>query len=298
MRLSICLASRGRPELLVATIKTTLKNIERDDTRLVIALDGDDEESIDACVDLDGSERNILRVSIQRREDTIAGKFNRVLTESPADVYLTMVDYVPHLTPGFDSKILDAAALFPDGIGVVYNHMANLSFPWMNAVTAGLVKWMDNKIYPELFPYWFVDHWLDDIARLIGRIAVADVVQEAEVKPPTQEMREPAFWGTFYDATAPLRRECAHRIINSPMFREPEWRKELLRGHHPLIEERGQIVNNRVRLMPGSQNLDLQDPRYVSVKARAISILRELATGNPKMEASNEHCQTSRAHAV
>jgi hypothetical protein len=51
-----------------------------------------------------------------------------------------MVDYVAFVTPGFDERVLEAAEVFPDGIGVVYNHLANLSFPFMNAVTKGYVE--------------------------------------------------------------------------------------------------------------------------------------------------------------
>ena len=51
-------------------------------------------------------------------------------------------DYTPHITPGWDTKVLEAASVFPDGIGVVYNHLANLSFPGMVTATAELVEKM------------------------------------------------------------------------------------------------------------------------------------------------------------
>lgn len=270
MKLSISLATRGRPELLSATIATTLENIVRPDTSIVVALDADDEPSITAAK---AFEPRVI-VSVEPRPDTIAEKWNRVLRIAPADVYLTMVDHAPHTTRGFDQKILDAAALFPDGIGVVYNHLANLTFSQINGVTAGLARLMGGKIYPELFPYWFVDHWLDDIARTIGRVAFADVWQTPIVKPATQEMREPAFWGTFYDALAPMRRDIAHRIIAAAEFDEPEWRKRLLLTAYPLVEERSAMVNNRVRGLTWNKALDLQDPRYVRVKERAVALLK------------------------
>jgi hypothetical protein len=92
--------------------------------------------------------------------------------------------------------------------------------------------WKNRGIYPEIFPYWFVDHWLDDVARMIGRISYAEVAVKMDAKPPTQGMREPAFWAYLFDATTEERREIARKIIDSPDFQETEWRKKLLRSSH------------------------------------------------------------------
>ena len=276
-KLSISLAARGRPELLADTIERTLRNMDGRRVKFVVALDDDDEKTVKAAQQFGGS----VIVSIEPRPDTIAEKWNRVLKIAPADVYMTMTDYAPYVTPGFDQKLIDACALFPDGIGVVYSHLANLTFSFTNCVTAGMVKAMGGTIYPELFPYWFVDHWLDDIARIIGRIAFANVeVATPSQKLPTQEMREPAFWGTFYDALAPMRREIAHRIIRSRKFHETKERKALLLNHHPLIEERSVLVNHRVRGLLGNRLLDLHDERYVRVKQRAVAMLHDMLS-NP-----------------
>jgi hypothetical protein len=273
MSLSILLTARSRPELLKWTVETTVPNIQEPDTRLVIALDHDDtRETISTAWDL--GKYSGVDVSVLGREDSLGAKVNRILTIAPADVYLHMVDYRPHLTPGFDTKILEAASLFPDGIGVVYNHMANLSFPEINAVTAGLVKHM-GYFYPPYFPYWFVDHWLDDIARLIGRIAVADVKTDGSRRPGTMDRRDVAWWATFYDAAVIHRRKMAHAIINSDEFQEPEWRKKLLLSHHPLIEERSKMINDSARTTRWQMHPEPVDDRYRRAKAAAQAALRE-----------------------
>jgi len=275
MTLSILLAARGRPELLKRTLEITLPNIVRHDTRLTVLLDEDDAD--DRRVAL--SFAPLVTVSVAPREDTLGAKYNRGLKIAPGSVYLAMVDYAPHVTRGFDQKILDAASVLEDGIGVVYNRMANLSFPAMNAVTHGLVKRMGH-LYAPLFPYWFVDHWLDDIARMIGRIAWADVQLDTSAraaqpdKPWTQEYREPAYWASFYDALAPLRREMAQAIIDDPEFHETPARKALLRQSYPGIEERSVMVNAHVRTMPDA-GLP-HDARYLRVKAQAARILQEI----------------------
>jgi hypothetical protein len=273
MSLSILLTARSRPELLKWTVETTMPNIRDSDTKLVIAIDDDDTETISAARELSDND-SCVGYSVRPREETLGAKVNRILTIAPADVYLHMVDYRPHLTPGFDTKILEAASLFPDGIGVVYSHMANLSFPEINAVTAGLVKHM-GYFYPPYFPYWFVDHWLDDIARLIGRIAVADVQTDGSRRPGTMDRRDVAWWATFYDAAVIHRRKMAHAIINSPEFQEPEWRKKLLLSHHPLIEERSKMINDSARTTRWQMPPEPVDDRYRRAKAAAQVALRE-----------------------
>lgn len=263
--LAIGLATRGRPDLLRETVKRTLDHIELSDTRLYVLADEDD-ETMRAWVFKD------LAVEVHRapREDSLGGKYNRLLRLEQADVYMTMVDYAPHVTKGFDRKIMEAAGLFPDGIGVIYNHMANLSFPALNAVTDGFVRRL-GYFYPEYFPYWFVDHWLDDIARMIGRIAVADVHVDVQKRPGTQEQREPGLWASLFDALTFERRKDAFRLIDD--LCDPTWKKALLKNAAPLIEERSQIINRMVRGIKGTDQST--DERYERVRARGLEKLQQ-----------------------
>jgi glycosyltransferase involved in cell wall biosynthesis len=273
MTLSIILAARNRPELLRRTIEITLSNIREADTKFVIAVDDDDPETVSAAQEFEGREHIV--VSVLPREDSYGGKYNRVLTIAPATVYLSMADYAPHITPAFDTKILDAAWLFPDNIGVVYNHMANLSFPQINGVTHGLVEKM-GYFYPPYFPYWFVDHWIDDIAKLIGRISVADVWLDVTKRPGTHDRREVAWWATFYDAGVIHRRNLARSIIQSDDFQEPEWRKKLLLSdYHMLIEERSKMTNDSARATQWHLPPEKEDDRYRRIKSVAKGLLRE-----------------------
>lgn len=265
MSLTIALATRGRAGLLKKTLERTMPNVKRPDTRLIVMADDDDRE-------MDGFSFPGVEIDRRPRPATVGEKYNRQIALAPeSSVYMGMVDYVAHITPGFDQKILDAASLFPDGIGVVYNHMANLSFPFLNAVTKGYVEKV-GSFYPEHFPYWFIDHWLDDIARMIGRIAVAQVDIQIDYKPPTQSMREPAFWATLFDAMCDERRKIAFSIIDSPDFQESEWRKKLLKNSHTLILERSQMINSIVRTMDGLDKTT--DERYLALREKGIAFMR------------------------
>ena len=193
-----------------------------------------------------------------------------------------MADYAPHITPGFDTKILEAASLFPDGIGIVYNHMANLSFPDCNGVTAKFAEKM-GYVYPPYFPYWFVDHWVDDIAKLIGRISFADVTLDKSKRPGTHDRREVAWWATFYDAGIVHRRKLARSIVESDDFIEPEWRKKLLLSdYHMLIEGRSKMTNDTARMTQWGKPPEAVDDRYRRIKSQAQALLREWL---PELEA-------------
>jgi hypothetical protein len=273
LTLTINLCTRGRPELLLRTVQETLPNMVLPTTIFMISVDHDDQKTIDALPQLPADRR--LRPVIAQREDSLGGKYNRAL-QVPADVYLAMVDYGPHVTPGFDAKILEAASLFPDNIGVVYNHLANASFPQINGITHGLARKM-GFIYPPYFPYWFIDHWLDDIARLIDRISFADVRIDTTRRPGTQELRELTFWANFYDLGQIARRRCAHDIIRSPEFLDPPWRKEMLMRHYPLVEGRSLYVNGVLRAESYQQyekqmGAGAGNERYERLKAQATHL--------------------------
>ncbi len=274
MKLSIVLGARARPKLLVETLARTLPNVSLSDTRILVALDDDDHDTIAAASAFAEDKRNVT-LSVKPREDSLGAKFNRVLTEAKADVYLAMVDYAPHVTPAFDRLILEAADLFPDRIGVVYNGMANPSFPGINAVTH---RWaiLAGGFYPPYFPYWFIDHWLDDLAKMTDRLAFADVKIDVGPRPGTMELREPAWWGTFFDLLMPVRQEIARKIISK--MDEPAWRKRMLRGRFPLTAYTSKWINECLRNAPWSipNETNMGDARYQRIKARAIEVARTI----------------------
>ncbi len=278
MSLVITLATRSRPSLVVDTIKTSIANWANKDTIMQVQLDHDDPASLEALTKAKLGDRVLLNV--KEREDTIAAKWNRAL-ELPADVYSVAADDDPYVTPGYDNKILEAAKRFPDGIGMVYGHMANLSFTCSLSMTKKMTEKL-GYIQPEHFPYWFCDHWTDDVARIIGRISVADIRTDQSRAPETMERREIGFWTTFFDACFLKRRHEARKLIDDPEFVSPEWQKEILRTHHPLIEERSRTLNMFCRQQTPNSNLSLKEERYQRIKKRALDMLPELLA-DPEM---------------
>jgi hypothetical protein len=278
--LAINLATRGRPLLLRNTIERTQANIRRRDTLFFVSVDEDDAETIDALQDYLKKDMGV-RVLVRQREDSVGAKFNRIIKEVPdASVYLVMVDYVFHTTRGFDQIILDAADVFPDGIGVIYdNRMANASFPAINAVTR---RWVEliGHIYPEMFPYWFIDHWLDDVARLTDRIVCADVAVDVtqQTLRTTQELREPYLWATFFDLCMLERRREAMAVIGA--MEDSLWHKQMLISRFPMVEVRSRHINDIVRL--NAVNLEMvsagseASERYARLRDHAVRMSKKM----------------------
>lgn len=294
MRLAIALPTRGRPLQLINTIDRSVDNWRHPNTVMWVMADRDDTVTVDAFLKAKDrwNQPGTLRVGmdIRDREDTIAAKWNRILAIEPdADVYCTDADDAPQITPGYDEKILAAAALFPDGIGCVYGHMANASFTCCEALTKRLADKL-GYIFPEYFPYWFVDHWIDDISKMIGRISFADIRTDQSNVGKTQEFREPGWWATWFDAAYMLRREQAKGIIMAPDFQEPHWRKQMLIAQFPLIEYRSRWVNDHVRAnerqLTGLLGQTGTDDRYKRVKQRAVDMIPKLLDGLSPQEAN------------
>lgn len=294
-RLVINLCTRERAPLLQTTIERTLSNIVDRNTILMVSIDSDDENSI-AVTGMMPKYQNCI-VDIRNREDSLGAKYNRMV--GLGDVYMGHVDYAPVLTPGFDRIVLEAASLFPDGVGFVLGRLANASFTSLQAATHKAVELMDGKFYPEWFPYWFVDHWFDDIARMSDRFSHANVMLDCTTRRPgkTLELRDLDFWTTFFDLCAPRRRAIAMEIVwrsDNRIGIDPHWRKLVLENRAKLVEDRSLLINQMVRaeamhaeMARGGKSYD---ERYKRIKGRALAemkvLIAENRDGRPKLEAA------------
>ncbi len=271
MNLTTIIATRGRPELLRQTVSITAPNMILPESRLLIAVDADDDATLADIAWLPSDPRIIL--SVEPREDTRGPKYDRALRLAPADVYMPVGDYTPIHMRGFDAAILQAAQLFHDGIGCVNTPLINASFPGIQAPTAKLVELM-GYIYPPHFPFWFIDHWLDDIARMIGRYCTVDIDSDHTSfsgKRKTIGLRDVRFWADYFDLLTGERQAQASRIIDH--LDEPETAKQRLRMNFPLVDFRSRWVNSLIGGLPDN---DPPDERYMRVKIRALEHLNRL----------------------
>lgn len=281
MSLTVNIITRSRPELLRETILRTLPNIKRSDTTLMVSVDEDDKPTIQMLSALPLNTFKRLSVSVKPREDSRGAKYDRALTEAPADIYLPAVDYAPIVTPGFDQKIIDAA-IWPDGFGVVYTQMCDELVPFLQAPTAKFVEKI-GYINSHDYPFWFSDHEIADIAWMVGRINFTDVLIDTSHRPGnTHRLQELDFWTKFYDCMALERRQKARDIINDPAFILPGFLKQQFSNWYPLVEKRSETRNARVRASAPqfeAQRGDAKpDEGYLRAKSRAERKLNDLYT--------------------
>jgi hypothetical protein len=279
-QLIVPLATRGRPDLLCATIATTVANIHNPKTTIVILADDDDETMTPEVIRTLVSHRNVV-VSVAPRELGLGEKYNRVLNEYQGDMYLAMVDYAPHITRGFDNRILHAASIYPDETCVVYNDLLGTLCSQINAVTHKFMELNGNKIYPIWYPYGFVDMEIADLVMMTGRVSYADVVIERCARPGTQSRRDYAFWIRFFGLTTCVREEAAENIIWG--CTQPIWQNHALVRNFPLCRGRTNsiiqmtITNQYLRDVDqiqfegdGSQIKDTERHRLMRERARAF----------------------------
>src|ERR1700742_3452463 len=102
MNLVISLATRGRPAQLVDTISRSIAHWREPDTRMWVMADADDPATADALREPMVAWRSggrDVRLDVREREDTIAAKWNRILTLEPeASVYSVAADDDPYIT--------------------------------------------------------------------------------------------------------------------------------------------------------------------------------------------------------
>ena len=288
--LVVGLATRNRPALVCETLAITLANIELPTTRVFVYIDDDDDASRDALRAAKFPPfKGTLTGVVRPRPDTIGEKWNWMLEEN-GECYCIAVDHSCHRTQGWDRIVLDAARRFENGPGAVFGPLANMSFPALNACTR---EWAHRigYIYPPYFPYWFTDHWFDDVARMTELVELAPIVVDSTRKQPTLELREPAWWATWFDAARGLRERDALKVLGYPTrLIQGEAEQRLPTSHHPdpvafrrraaLVTQDSIMINNNVRAMSDDlirqSHNPLCDERYVRAKLKARGMIPDM----------------------
>ena len=270
--------------MVLETLAATLPNIADERTRVFVYVDDDDEATKLALstAKFPAFKGKVFGV-VRPRPLTIAEKWNW-MAEEKADAYLVMVDHSSHRTPGFDKVILEAAGRFDGAPGAILGPKANMSFHCANACTRA---WVDavGYIYPPYFPYWFTDHWCEDVVRMSGLHEVGGLVVDSSKKPTTQELREPGWWATFFDAARSLREDDVRKVVGLP---ENKPISVALQRRIDLRNVDSRLINDCVRgnapgLTKGSK-LSLVEERYLRVKDKAKEMLPGLLARLPEAE--------------
>lgn len=277
MTVCVCLASRGRPELLNRTIKQLDQLARLDSTIISVGLDSDD---IDAQ-SVEQTDR--VMVSVAAREDALGQKYNRCAAGIDADVFVLWADDVITTTEGWDEKLDEVAKLFTDGIGIIYfGKIEGVLQPGI-AVTRKMMDAMGFFCVPY-FPYWWHDTWIDEIGRMADRILSVDIKMELlqGMAGKSRGVREILFWAEFFDRMRDERRRVAENIIREG--NDQPWRKVQVRSRIRQVEQWVNHRNSILRDPKEAARLEKHysfdapaDDRYLRLKAKAEEMMKGLA---------------------
>ncbi len=281
MKVSVCIASRGRPALFRQTIDILIAGMALSETVISAALDAGD----DTLGDYPTKEEppRYLR-SIGPREDSLGAKWNRAQMQVPADLYVLWADDMVMPDKGWDKALVAAAAALPDQCGAVFfGDIPGVLQPGI-AVTQKFVDAM-GFFAPPYFPFsWWSDTWCLEMATMSGRGVHADVRVTLldSLKGSSRGIRDVLFWAGFFDAFRPSRAAAAERIIREGS-ESPE-RKAGLLSQIPDWVNRWTYSNSVLRDPKRAAELETHysfdapaDERYARLKARAEDMLKVMA---------------------
>jgi hypothetical protein len=284
MTVCVCIASRGRPTELQHTIEQTLRLATIPSTHIAVALDADDYNYGSAQFLPNTEFQYRWTVSCAEREISLGAKYNRAASRAyeDASLFVMGVDDAYMNVEGWDQRLLDAAALFPDGIGVVHYHSRGSLYdlPMGYALTKGWIEQV-GFFCPPYFPFWWHDTWVDELAKFTGRYVWADVPWHLHGKSETeghktQRIREVSWWAKFFDETRPSRVAKAKEIIAK--LDNPPWLNNQLMAEIPkwcdLLLQRNSMCRNEGWKFEKRFGAEIvADPGYDQIKAEAMAML-------------------------
>lgn len=216
LRINVCIPTRSKLCYVNEFPADTAKNARLPGTKIVIGFDHDDPVHPSPMNSL--YDRPSIIVSTAQREDSLGAKYNRCARAYDADWYVLSMDDVAISTPGWDEVLAKHAALFKDGIGWLYfgREVNGERTPAMIAVSRKVVDTIG--FCPEIFPFWFNNLWIDEVATLCGGygqrvLPLPIAVRYPEGALPEPPRRDVKFWAEIFDLTRPQRIAQAAKLM-------------------------------------------------------------------------------------
>lgn len=271
MKISLLIPSRGRPLELLRTITETDRHIAKaKDTRISVALDLDDATNPDLP-----ETTAQLTWHVGEREDSLGAKYNRAARLAPADLYVLGADDNIFTADGWDDQVREQFALFGDGFGFVYFGRLDGTLPTNMAIPHALME-RQGFLFPDIWPVWFHDTWIDEIAHMTGRVLWANVpVEEIDGRGKSRGIRDIVHWTAVFDATRPMRQTLSNRL--SAEFNQPWVQEQLLQRRNVLeafFASRMQYLRMNATTFERRMSFDApEDERYIRIKERSREFL-------------------------
>ncbi len=222
--ISVLIPTRGRPSGFKEMLSSLSRHAARHDLVDVWVYLDDDDPTAGELIGGGLSEMAGFPVHfhVQPRPVSTSGAFTELwrASTSNAGIFFVCVDDYLMTTPGWDERIRKKFSRYPDRI--VVGQVTDPSLPNSLLFMALTAEWVNllGYILPPMFPTWYSDAWLEQIADLVQRrITLGVEMVRNGGKGKTQRMRDLPFWYYFLLKTLPLRLEAADmllRIIHEP----------------------------------------------------------------------------------
>ncbi len=216
---SVMLATRARPEMLHEVIASLDRMTTRKElVDLWIYVDADDQVTRDAVGKKFFPDPGFPVNWHFGPQQSGLGDCYQILWEvsgKTAEAYLSIVDDMKFETAGWDEIVRQEFANYPDGVLLGFSHdpltADQATYPvFGGGWIAGL-----NRVYCGHFPCWYDDLWVEQIARMAGRLVKLPIILSAvgSGKGRTKRMRNLPFWARFLQMTLPDRIASARKLI-------------------------------------------------------------------------------------
>ena len=224
-RIALLLPSRGRPDKLRRAVESVSATAARPgDVVVVIGVDDDDEQTLNLVRTY---RPNVAVIwSVGPRELTLGRLNNRLATlDHGCDILSVFADDNVMATQDWDNHFRFACSLMPKGYGTawaidgVYHHTDRCTAP---IITRSMMNRL-GFFLPPWFPFWFGDIWLEEMGTYVAcRLPIAARVDLPDGRGATQNIRDLAFWGTFFQETRRLRLALANQMIDEMYEGKPQ----------------------------------------------------------------------------
>jgi len=269
MKITVLLASRGRPEQLAGALYSLHNNASGEhDVQYCIGCDVDDPATIGIAKTM--SIRLKLGYRVAERQASLGSLINQLALDIPADVYTSFCDDTICLTKGWDKAIAEAYEKNPQG---VWWWTPAYKDPVTVAVVSEAWRAAAGRIYTDYFPFWFDDLWLLEVWILATENPWVYIdAKLADFPRATHRMRDLRFWHDFYHHTRPMRVAEAKKIaaaLGWPVPTTSEILGEIIgRVRKDFIDNAEKIEANQ------GEVATLPTPEYKQAKARAEMIMK------------------------
>lgn len=267
MKISVLMATRGRPTQMVAALHSLhSQESGKHEVTYGIASDSDDVETYGTCRTLMG--RMNLRNHVLERTPSLGNRINLIAEHMPADVYVSVCDDTLCMSQDWDEAIAKAYAENDAGVWwwkMFYKEQATIAIiseRWRKAA---------GRLYTDYFPYWFDDLWLLELWVLATESPFIYVDAKLGDYPyKTSRMRDLAFWHEFWHFTRPQRIKEAKEIAAKLGWPEPTTADAIATVIGRPVKEFVEDMEN-IEARQGEQGPPSVE--YVKAKSRAQEIM-------------------------